>query len=129
MGDILSRRALPARRLARLGAAPQFHHGLLSRRSTLVVLRDAGGDPSGGAAGDAIAARSGHRAGLRGATLVSTVDRGFSRSSRLDRPEVVIMSQVFPGQDGSPREAGQRDAVTSEADPLFHARGSEAQPR
>ena len=26
-------------------------------------------------------------------------------------------------------EAGQRDAVTSEADPLFHARGSEAQPR
>ncbi len=30
-GGILSRRALPARRLARLGAAPDFHHGLLAR--------------------------------------------------------------------------------------------------
>ena len=28
--DILGRRALPARRLARLGATPDFHHGLLS---------------------------------------------------------------------------------------------------
>ena len=28
-GGILSRRALPARRLARLGATPDFHHGLL----------------------------------------------------------------------------------------------------
>src|SRR6266852_4311300 len=27
--DILGRRALPARRLARLGATPDFHHGLL----------------------------------------------------------------------------------------------------
>jgi hypothetical protein len=27
--DILSRRALPARRLGRLGATPDFHHGLL----------------------------------------------------------------------------------------------------
>ena len=47
-------------------------------------------------------------------------------ASRLERPDVVITSQVFPGQDGSPREAGQRDAVTSEADPLLHARRSEA---
>ena len=29
--DILGRRALPARRLARLGATPDFHHGLLVR--------------------------------------------------------------------------------------------------
>ena len=29
IGGILGRRALPARRLARLGAAPDFHHGLL----------------------------------------------------------------------------------------------------
>src|SRR5207247_11429342 len=29
---ILGRRALPARRLARLGATPHFHHGLLSAR-------------------------------------------------------------------------------------------------
>jgi hypothetical protein len=56
-------------------------------------------------------------------------DTHLAPPSRLDRPEVVIMSQVFPSQDGSPREAGQRDAVTSEADPLFHARRSEAQPR
>ena len=28
--DILGRRALPARRLTRLGATPDFHHGLLS---------------------------------------------------------------------------------------------------
>ena len=28
---ILGRRALPARRLARLGATPHFHHGLLGR--------------------------------------------------------------------------------------------------
>src|SRR5687767_202330 len=47
-------------------------------------------------------------------------------ASPLERPDVVITSQVFPGQDGSPREAGQRDAVTSEADSLLHARRSEA---
>ena len=29
MFNILGRRALPARRLARLGATPDFHHGLL----------------------------------------------------------------------------------------------------
>jgi len=29
---ILGRRALPARRLARLGATPHFHHGLLRER-------------------------------------------------------------------------------------------------
>ncbi len=52
------------------------------------------------------------------------------RPSRLDRPEVRDNeSSLSAGQDGSPREAGQRDAVTSEADPLFHVRGSEAQPR
>ena len=83
------------------------------RRS--VALRDRG-DPSGGGTthepGRAIGA------GIRGPTLVSTGDRGFSRSRRLDRPEVVIISQVFPGQDGSPREAGLRSAVLSEADPL-----------
>jgi len=32
-GGILSRRALPARRLARLGATADFHHGLLVSRS------------------------------------------------------------------------------------------------
>jgi hypothetical protein len=31
MLNILSRRALPARRLARLGATPDFHHGLLAK--------------------------------------------------------------------------------------------------
>jgi hypothetical protein len=30
--DILGRRALPSRRLARLGATPDFHHGLLRPR-------------------------------------------------------------------------------------------------
>ena len=31
---ILSRRALPTRRLARLGATPDFHHGLLASRAS-----------------------------------------------------------------------------------------------
>ena len=34
--DILSRRALPARRLARLGATQDFHHGLLGGGSRLI---------------------------------------------------------------------------------------------
>ena len=41
----------------------------------------------------------------------------------------VVPRGEIPGQDGSPREAGQRDAVTSEADSTLHARGSDAQPR
>src|SRR5947207_4267612 len=36
---ILSRRALPAGRLARLGATPDFHHGLLSAHTTLTETK------------------------------------------------------------------------------------------
>src|SRR5580765_1276035 len=39
--DILGRRALPSRRLARLGATPDFHHGLLS--AVLILLFASGG--------------------------------------------------------------------------------------
>src|SRR5438034_6560611 len=38
-GGILSRRALPAGRLARLGATPDFHHGLLGRVATSDVVQ------------------------------------------------------------------------------------------
>ncbi len=37
-GGILGRRALPARRLARLGAAPDFHHGLLGPRVVALII-------------------------------------------------------------------------------------------
>ena len=37
---ILGRRALPAGRLARLGATPDFHHGLLAVRVDLAIYDD-----------------------------------------------------------------------------------------
>jgi len=37
---ILGCRALPARRLARLGATPDFHHGLLGSGSSRAASRD-----------------------------------------------------------------------------------------
>jgi hypothetical protein len=44
---ILSRRALPSRRLARLGATLDFHHGLLANDAPQVLIQ-----PGGGAAHD-----------------------------------------------------------------------------
>ena len=43
-GGILGRRALPARRLARLGAAPDFHHGLLEPTFAFVPAGGKGGE-------------------------------------------------------------------------------------
>src|SRR5206468_12722208 len=48
---ILSRRALPAGRLARLGATPDFHHGLLSGQTSRVKVTS-GDAPATGRAGE-----------------------------------------------------------------------------
>src|ERR687888_360863 len=44
---ILGRRALPSRRLARLGATPDFHHGLLGQQPKQVVVINAVPDSAG----------------------------------------------------------------------------------
>src|SRR5205809_2623520 len=47
---ILSRRALPAGRLARLGATPDFHHGLLSGQTSRVKVTSGDAPATGRAA-------------------------------------------------------------------------------
>ena len=47
-GGILSRRALPARRLARLGATPDFRHGLLATAPPSRAVQGDDGDADGG---------------------------------------------------------------------------------
>src|SRR6059036_3937793 len=70
---ILSRRALPAGRLARLGATPDFHHGLLSGQTSRVKVTS----------GDAPA--TGRAARVAAAIVIETM-RGNRRMALLRRP-------------------------------------------
>ena len=66
---VLSRRALPAGRLARLGATPDFHHGLLGQ-----TVRPLPGDPLPGITGGEFEE---FRLGLSDFTEVETVEDGL----------------------------------------------------
>ena len=69
---------------------------------------------------------AGRRAELRGDNGSHDQKR---RDSCLDRMNCRQMSHVFPGQDSSPREAGQRETVASEAERLRSCSRSGAEPR